>query len=260
MSRYAPLLFSDVFCHLTPASSHFVVLENKVTKQLAKVQQEFSDELWASISDILAAILKHSFLVKLVDGSLGIEQFKTYIVQDALFLGDFAKSLELLSSKVNNKELREKIKEHSQTMLQAETLLHNFFFSTWGHEDQSDVSSARKNPTNMAYTNYLLASTSLLPFHEGLASVLPCYWIYLKVGTELQRSGSPNPVYQRWIETYSSAEYEESVSYILDAMNQVAKTLDEDQKRKCRTHFRLGSTYEYLFWDAAYNLEVWRFE
>ena len=62
-------------------------------------------------------------------------------------------------------------------------------------------------PTNLAYTHYLLAVAYGAPFHEALAALLPCYWIYWEVGKELARAGSPNPLHARWIGTYGSPEF-----------------------------------------------------
>src|SRR5579875_2862986 len=187
----------------------------------------FTDMLWDSISDIFEAILKHPFVCGLTDGSLKIEQFKNYVLQDALFLKEFSKSLGILSSKATSHEWARELKEHAQAVLQAESSLHDSFFNEWSISEK-DVRSAIKNPSNTAYTNYLLVSTSLLPFYEGMASVLPCYWLYLKVGNELQRRGSPNPLYKRWLDTYSSKEYEASVRYVLGIMNKLAEELQEE--------------------------------
>ena len=44
-----------------------------------------------------------------------------------------------------------------------------------------------------------------------MAAVLPCYWIYREVGRELLRRGSPEPLYQRWIDTYGGDEFDRVV-------------------------------------------------
>lgn len=46
------------------------------------------------------------------------------------------------------------------------------------------------------------------PYHEGVGAFLPCYWAYLVVGKELEKKGSANPLYQQWINTYASNEFE----------------------------------------------------
>ena len=85
-----------------------------------------------------------------------------------------------------------------------------------------DVLATPLAPTTLAYTHYLLAVAYGRPFHEALAALLPCYWIYWEVGKELTRAGSPNPLYARWIGTYGSDEFGSVVRAVLDATNDVA--------------------------------------
>ena len=77
--------------------------------------------------------------------------------------------------------------------------------------------AAARAPTTLAYTDYLLAVAYGRPFHEALAALLPCYWIYWEVGKALTRAGSPNPLYARWIGTYGSDEFGSIVPAVLDA-------------------------------------------
>ena len=77
-------------------------------------------------------------------------------------------------------------------------------------------------PTNVAYTSYLLAVAYGAPFHEALAALLPCYWIYWEVGKALERAGSPDPLYARWIATYASDEFGDVVRAVLAATDTVA--------------------------------------
>src|SRR5215468_4549744 len=50
---------------------------------------------------------------------------------------------------------------------------------------------------------------------KGSGAVLPCYWIYWEVGKELQRRGSPDARYQRWIDMYGSDAFGQTVQDVL---------------------------------------------
>ena len=218
----------------------------------------FTDDLWSSIRPIFKEIIIHPFIKGLTSGSLEVPLFKAYVVQDSLYLHDFSKSLAILSSKAPRKEWKETIESHSKGALEVEKALHESFFRKWKMRGKT-LRQLGKNPTNTAYTSYVLASTATLPFNEGLASVLPCYWIYLRVGRHLEQKGSPNPLYKRWIDTYSSEWYAESVHYVLKVMDTLATKMTDADKEKCRKQFRIASIYEYMFWDAAYKSEKWMF-
>ena len=96
--------------------------------------------------------------------------------------------------------------EHAAGALRVERALHESFFGEWGLTPRQVIETPLA-PTNLAYTSYLLAVAHAAPFHEGLAALLPCYWIYWEVGKELERAGSPDPLYARWIGTYASEEF-----------------------------------------------------
>ena len=113
-------------------------------------------------------------------------------------------------------------------------------------------------PTNRAYTSYFLSQVHSQPFHEGLAAVLPCYWIYAEVGKELlKRPSSPDPLYRRWIQSYGSAEYDAVVQRVVQLTDDVAEGLGSDARKAMARHFVMSSRYEWMFWDMAWRQEAW---
>jgi thiaminase/transcriptional activator TenA len=90
-----------------------------------------------------------------------------------------------------------------------------------------------------------------------LGAVLPCYWIYWEVGKALLERGSPNPLYQRWIDTYGGEEFGTLVEAVLDLTDKVCEGLNAAQKARVTDTFVTTSRYEWMFWDAAWTLEEW---
>jgi thiaminase (transcriptional activator TenA) len=89
---------------------------------------------------------------------------------------------------------------------------------------------------------------------------LPCYWIYWEVGKALLERGSPNPRYQKWIDTYGGEEFGALVEAVLDLTDTVCEDLNPAQKARVREAFSITSRYEWMFWDAAWRLEGWPVE
>src|SRR5712692_2109448 len=108
--------------------------------------------------------------------------------------------------------------EHAAEALRVERALHEGFFQEFGLST-ADVAATPLAPTNAAYTSYLLAVAYGRPFHEAVAALLPCYWIYWEVGKALERAGSADPLYARWIGTYASDAFGDVVRGVLDATN-----------------------------------------
>ena len=216
----------------------------------------FTKELWQSIEPIYAAILRHPFLRGLTDGSLPRESFKFYAVQDALYLREFARALSLAGAKAPEDDWIIMFNEHAAGALKVERSLHESFFQEFGLTHEA-VASTPMAPTNLAYTSYLLAVAYGRPFHEALAAVLPCYWIYWEVGKELERVSSADPLYKRWIGTYASEEFGSVVRAVLAAADQVAASLTPLEREAMRRHFITTSRYEWMFWDMGLRREAW---
>jgi thiaminase/transcriptional activator TenA len=221
--------------------------------------KRFTDELWVSIEPIYGAILRHPFIKGLTDGSLARESFEFYAVQDALYLREFARALAITGARAPKDDWIIMLSEHAANALRVERALHEGFFGEFGLSPEA-VARTPLAPANLAYTHYLLAVAYGAPFHEALAAVLPCYWIYWEVGKELARAGSPEPLYARWIATYGSEEFGDVVAAVLDATNEVAAPLGDAERNAMRRHFRVTSRYEWMFWDMGYRRERWPFE
>ncbi len=216
----------------------------------------FTEELWRSIEPIFSAILAHPFVKGLTDGSLPEEAFRFYVVQDALYLQDYARCLALAAAKAPRAAWCELFAEHAKVALVVERSLHESFFQEWGLSEEQ-VASTPYAPANLAYTSYLLRIAYERPFEELLGAVLPCYWIYWEVGKHLERLGSPNPLYQRWIDTYASEEYAQVVRAVLAVTDEAVADLPESRRAPIRQHFVTTSRYEWLFWDSAWRQETW---
>jgi thiaminase/transcriptional activator TenA len=216
----------------------------------------FTADLWGSIEPIYAAILRHPFVTGLTDGTLARERFRFYAVQDALYLREFARALSLAAARAPQDDWIVMFNEHAAEALRVERALHESFFRDFGLAP-GDVAATPLAPTNLAYTSYLLAVAYAAPFHEAVAALLPCYWIYWEVGRALERAGTPDPLYARWIGTYASKEFGGVVTAVIDATEQTAARLGAGERDMMRRHFVTTSRYEWMFWDMGYRRESW---
>ncbi|MCL4782303.1 MAG: thiaminase II [Bryobacterales bacterium] len=222
----------------------------------ASPAEEFTKELWNAAEPVYAKTLEHPFLTGLSDGTLPKSRFRFYLVQDAQYLRVFGQALSILASKAPDEAWAQTLNQHSIDTLKAERALHDSILRSYG-VDSRKARTAGMAPTAVAYTNHILAVTSQRPFIEGLAAVLPCYWIYEKVGKHLAMKGSPEKEYSQWIAMYGGDGYAESVNAVLRMMNEAALQESEDGKRRAVEQFARSARYEYLFWDMAWREERW---
>jgi thiaminase/transcriptional activator TenA len=216
----------------------------------------FTRELWTALTPVYDAILRHPFLAGLTDGSLPREAFRFYAVQDALYLREFARALSLAAARAPEDDWIVMFNEHAAGALKVERALHEGFFNEFGLSP-AEVAATPLAPTNVAYTSYLLAAAYGAPFHEALAALLPCYWIYWEVGKTLERAGSPEPLYARWIGTYAADEFGDVVRAVLATVDAVGERLRPAEREAMRRHVLTTSRYEWMFWDMGWRQEGW---
>jgi thiaminase/transcriptional activator TenA len=219
----------------------------------------FTNELWRSITSIYNEILAHPFLLGLTDGTLGEDRFRFYILQDTFYLREYARALSLAGVRSPDESTLVMFDEHSAGAITVERSLHEGFLKDLGMA-QEEADQTSPSPTTLAYSSFLLKTATLGNYPEVLGAVLPCYWIYWEVGKALLEKGSPNPRYQKWIDTYGGEEFGVLVEAVLDLTDKVCEDLNPAQRARVKDAFVTTSRYEWMFWDAAWKLEGWPVE
>ena len=212
--------------------------------------------LWDSIAGLYDQVVANPFLAGLADGSLDQGKFRFYVVQDALYLREYARALSVCAARAPAEDDVAMFNQHAAGAIAVERELHAGFLADFGLTP-ADVEATPMAPTNQAYTSYLLASVHAGSFPEALAAVLPCYWIYAEVGAHLLERGSPDPLYRRWIDTYGGEEFGAVVKAVRDLTDRVGADLCKAELARVRRRFVTTSRYEWMFWDAAWRQERW---
>lgn len=216
----------------------------------------FSQRLFQDIEEIYCRILAHPFVRGLTDGTLAQDAFQFYAVQDALYLREFSRGLSILAAKAPEEDAALLFNDSAKNALVVEQALHGSFFAQWGLAADA-VLATPMAPNNVLYTSYLLRVAYERPFYEVLGAFLPCYWIYWEVGKALGSQGSPVPIYQQWIQTYSSDAFAETVQRVLALTDRVGQGLTETQRHRVTAHFVMATRFEYMFWDMGYRQQAW---
>ena len=222
----------------------------------SRPEGSWSAQLWRSITPIHQSILKHPFILGLGDGTLDPGAFTRYLAQDVHYLRDYARALAVVGAKAPAHADTAMFARHAAGAVEAELSLHLTLLPELGL-DPAALAGTPIGPTTRAYTSYLLATAYGGSFAEGLAAVLPCYWIYAEVGAALVQAGSPDPRYQRWIDVYAGAEFELIVEEVLALVDRIGPGLTAAEKRRAGRHLVMTARYEWMFWDAAAQDERW---
>lgn len=203
------------------------------------------------------AIAEHPFNLALADGSLDAHRFAFYLVQDARYLIAFSRSLALASARAPDVDAGAFFAESARTALVVERSLHDGELRRLGWTEQRSAALAT-SPTCLAYSSFLTAVAATEPWPVVVAAVLPCFWVYYEVGTEIARRTGDHREhpYRAWIDTYSDEEFASSVATIrriADGAAAGAPALVAQMSRR----FECATAYEWMFWDSAWRLERW---
>ena len=212
----------------------------------------FSEHLWQQITPLYEAILDHDFVKELITGALSTERFAYYIQQDALYLADFSRALAQLAARSESPEDSLQFTLFAQNAILVERALHESFFVSFDITPETT-----KMPACFAYTNYLLASTSLQSVAVGAAAVLPCFWIYREVGKHIYKLATPNNPYQAWIDTYAGDAFDAAVNQMLAIVDRLVVEASPSLRTNMDDAFHQSSRLEWYFWDDAYKQTRW---
>lgn len=217
----------------------------------------FAEECRRAAAPVWEKAVEHRFLRELAAGTLAKEKFRFYLEQDLLYLREFSRLLLELAAKAPDGEAARTLARHAGEAIREEAALHESILGLRKEERESGPLRFGVAPSNLAYVNHLRASVGRGGFLEGMAAVLPCYWIYLEAGKRLAGKGSPVEEYQQWIRQYSGADYERSVREALEIFNKAARGAGAKEREAARAAFERSARYEWMFWEMAWRMERW---
>jgi len=212
----------------------------------------------ARTASLRQAIAEHPFNVALADGSLDAERFAFYLVQDARYLIAFARSLALASARAPDTEAGAFFAGSARTALVVERSLHEGELARLGWSEARAAGLAT-SPTCLAYSSFLGAVAATEAWPVVVAAVLPCFWVYYEVGTEIAKrtAGHVAHPYRAWIDTYSDEEFASSVATIRRIADDAAAEASPRLVEQMADRFARATSYEWMFWDSAWRLEGW---
>ena len=199
---------------------------------------------------------KHEFINKLSNDTLKEEKFLNYLIQDYLFLIQFSKAWSLAILKSDNLEEMKIAASTVNDLINFEMELHITLCANYGISI-SDLENADEENANIAYTRYVLELGYSGDFLDLLSALAPCVLGYGEIGLNCQNSNPKTLMYKKWIETYSSIEYQnvcENVSGLIDKafVLRLGTNFENTYKwKKVNQIFKKATLLEVDFWNMA---------
>jgi thiaminase/transcriptional activator TenA len=210
----------------------------------------FTDELFNESKDIWQSYLNHPFLVELSKGNLDKEKFKNYLIQDYLYLKEYAKVFCMGMIKSNSLKEMKFFYDSINGIINDETAIHIEYLNYF---NVVDVENYKLNIVNESYTSYMKGVSLTGDVLEIISTILPCTWSYNFIAKNISQKCSDDNFFKKWIDSYNSDEYKNFTKLWIDFTNDLCKNIDESKKERLKEIFRKSSIYEYEFWDMAYK-------
>jgi len=216
----------------------------------------FSDQAWQQNAPLREAIHRLPFNTELAAGTLAPERFRFYILQDAIYLGQYARVLALAAAKAPEIATLQAFANSALGAVAVEQALHGRYLQEFG-VDPASVMAAESAPDCLAYTSFLIATAHQEPWEVLVAALLPCFWIYWDVAQAISRDAAPENPYRAWIDTYADPHFGEAVGRVIGTADAAAATTTPRIRQGMLDAFRRSTQYEWLFWDGAYQCRGW---
>ena len=198
----------------------------------------------------------HPFVRGLGDGTLPKSCFRYYLVQDYLFLFQFARAYALAAYKAENlDELRHAITTISN-IVDVEMALHVKYCARWGIEKDA-ISTQQEDLATTAYTRFVLDCGHRGDLLDLATALTPCVAGYAEIGHILASDSATihegNP-YLNWIEMYASDEYQRVSGDSLAQLERLAQQRGGDARFETLSElFNQATRLETAFWDMGWN-------
>ncbi|MHC8970889.1 thiaminase II [Priestia aryabhattai] len=218
---------------------------------------KFSERLYEKLQPIWRQNHNHPFVQGMGDGTLEKEKFRFYMIQDYLYLIDYAKLFAIGAMKATDLQTMGKFAALLDSTLNEEMSLHREYAKKF-QISEKELEKAQPSPTTLAYTHYMLHVGQSGTLAELVAALLPCMWSYWEIGKELsEKPGAENEFYREWIEMYSSEEFGELATWCINLFDSLTEDKSEAELEKLEEIFLNTTRFEYMFWDMAYNEAMW---
>ncbi len=213
------------------------------------------DQLKQACSEEWHSYCHHDFVNRIGDGTLPIESFRYYLEQDYVFLIHFCRSWALAAYKSDRVSDMEWATEILHSTLNTEMQLHIEFCENYG-VSQSDLESVKEHSSNLAYTRFVLERGLAGDILDLYVALCPCVVGYAEIGNrlalEFDSSLSTNP-YRKWIEMYSSEEYQTLAIKTIGKLEQLSQERGGNSRvQQLIEVFRKATLLEESFWSMCH--------
>ena len=194
--------------------------------------------------------LETDFVQGIGNGTLDIDRFKYYIIQDSIYLRNFARVIAMGIVKANDIS---QVKAFYSLLTfvnadEGDTRLE--YLKRFGISD-ADADKYPEHPANKAYTEFMMDCANAGDAAETLFSILPCMFSYYWIFTELVKKypECKEGYFAPLINDYTDSIYAQVCKKWADFAEKLCNNVSVEKKNKLCEIYLKSSTYELYFWN-----------
>jgi thiaminase/transcriptional activator TenA len=215
-----------------------------------------TDRLLSATEDIWASYHKHPFVQGIADGSLDHEKFRYYMIQDYLYLIDYARVFAIGVAKAQDMETMRLFASYVGQIMDGEMDIHRGYMKRLGISLE-EAEHTHVALDNLSYTSYMIR----VAYDEGpaeiAAAILSCALSYEIIARQIvaeHPDADHHPFYGEWVEGYANEGYHQANLELIALTERLAADYNERQLSHLTEIFAACSRYEGLFWDLAWEM------
>ena len=203
-------------------------------------------------------IMKTPFIQEMIDGTLPVEKFKNYTIQDTLYIKGFSRTYAYGFINSDDIKIMRRFYQCMHVILADESMLHIRYLKEFYGMEEDKVYDLKMEPENKAYTDYMVEISKTGTAQETLAAVMPCILSYLYIAKIVKEQAEKKNTlegshFQLWIEEYASERYAQACEEITEFMDDISVDLTDAQRERIMEIFCTSSKHELAFWTMAYR-------
>ena len=216
-------------------------------------EQTFVQQLVQESLPVWEKCLHSEFLTHLADGTLDEACFKGYIVEDSLYLREYAKVFAWGMTKAKDMQTIRTYYSLLSFVNESEDAARLHYLKHFGLTDEG-IQSLPLRPENRAYVDYMIeAAKNGEGAAECMIACLPCMlsygWIFQKLLEE--KPSVQDTLYGALVVDYADKGYEAACRDWAAFAEKVCEGLSDERLARCREIFHACSEHELNFWAMA---------
>lgn len=217
-----------------------------------------SELLLERTRDIWRAYNEHPFVRGIESGTLDKDRFRYYIIQDYLYLEDYAKVFAIGAAKAQSPGMARLFGKYISQLDGGEMDIHQGYMGRLG-VSREELEGTPRALTNLSYTSYMLRAAYEGGEAEALAAILSCAYSYEVIARRILENRPEainDPFYGDWVRGYASEEYSRDNAELIGALDRVTAGYTHERLEHLADIFTACSRYELNFWQMAWDREI----